>query len=168
MASSIPGNPETTPAPPRRAPVGFWMVLTVLAALICLACAAFIAFMAVGALNDPYTDPGDYTYRWSMTGLVACVPAAIASLCCFLYLVTRSVGVLRVTQVCLFISFAGMVALTVVGFGLLEDTDQKGGDWEALNVLVVYAFCIAPPVIVCVLDAFLVFSSSLLRRRFVT
>lgn len=155
MTSSTPRISETTPTSPQPAPVGRWTVLTVIAALICLVCAAFIGFLALGSMNDPYTDPGDYTYRWSQVGIVTCIPSMVAALCCLLVLITRSIGVLRVTRICLLVSIVGMICLTAIGFLLLQETERQGGDWAALGIFAVYAFCIAPPIIVGVLNAFL-------------
>lgn len=155
MTSSTPRISETIPTPPQPAPVGRWTVLTVIAALVCMVCAAFIGFLALGSMNDPYTDPGDYTYRWSQVGIVTCIPSMVAALCCLLFLITRSIGVLRITRICLLVSIAGMICVTAMGFLLLQETKRQGGDWAALGIFSVYAFCIAPSFIVGALNAFL-------------
>jgi hypothetical protein len=142
--------------------------LTVLAALICIACAALIGFLAVATINDPYTRAGDFTHWWCLVGIVVCIPPILASLGVLLFSVTLSSGVFRATRVLLFIAMAGMTVLTVVGFLLLQETERKGGDWAALGIFAVYAFGIAPPIVVGGLCAFLLVPLSVLKRKLIS
>lgn len=151
--TEIPGGIPTSPQRPTHS--RRWTVLGVGAAVLCIALSAFIGSVAVAFLNAPYGDSADLALLWGFAGCVTSIPPILAGLSCLVYFASRSTAVLHVTRTILFAGIAVMIVQSILGFLVAMQSEAKGGDWRGIAVIASYVFCVAPPLLVGALCAFL-------------
>lgn len=140
-----------------------WKTIAVAAALSCLGAGALLLFAGVSTTGDPYFRYLPQGQNWGVFACIASIAPVLVAVHCFVYLASKSTGVLRITQVVLCVAIAAMLGLTALGVVAVGEANSTGGSFENVRIAL---YCVAPPVFAALACAFMFVPLAKLRKRF--
>lgn len=152
---------ETTSGP--RKGLVLWKMTAIAAALFCLGSGVSLLFAGTSTAGDPYFTYLPQGQNWGAFATVASIMPALAAVHSFVYLASKSTGVLRMTQVILSFAIAGMIGLTALGVVAVGEANSAGGNFANVRVAL---FCVVPPITAALGCAFMFLPLAVLKRRF--
>lgn len=148
---------------PRKGLV-LWKMTAIAAALLCLGSGVLLLFTGISTAGDSYFTYLPQGQNWGAFATIGSILPALAAVHCFVYLASRSLGVLRMTQVILSVAIAGMIGLTALGVVAVGEANSAGGSFANVRVAL---FCVVPPITAALGCTFMFLPLAMLKRRFV-